>query len=86
MIVGKPKSHSKICLKNILNHRSRRINFKDPEANTFESNWRPLKRLSQGSEKKYLADQCQYLYWREIRLDKIDQLERIFSDIGKIDR
>jgi hypothetical protein len=62
----KPETHSKICLKNILNHRNRRKNFEDPE--TIESNWRPLKRLLQGSEKNNLADQCQYyLYQREIR-------------------
>ena len=41
-------------------------NFKVPETgihtNTIESNWQPLKRKLQDSEKKYLADQCQYLY------------------------
>lgn len=66
------------------------INFKDPETgvhtNHIESNWRPLKRSLQGTQKSNLADHlCKFLWRREIKKKKGNFFNNLLEDISKID-
>ena len=65
-------------------------NFKDPitgvHTNHIESNWRPLKRQLQGSNKNNLADHlCEFLWRREIKKKKGDLFATLIDDISKMD-
>ena len=54
--------------------------------NNIESNWRPLKRALQGTQKSTLADHlCEYLWRREIRKKGDDFMSNLIDDIAHID-
>ena len=64
--------------------------YKNPETgvhtNNIESNWRPLKRALQGSQKNNLADHlCEYLWRREIRKKGGDFFSNLIDDIASVD-
>jgi hypothetical protein len=65
-------------------------NYKDLETgvhtNNIESNWRPLKRALQGTQKSTLADHlCEYLWRKEIKKKGVDFMSNLIDDIAKID-